>query len=136
MAFDPTIHSVNHAFFQPLHPLLASALNLWHCPELPDDEWLRMGVARVLEGSPSGRAFLQEHGLEFEQIPSYGNYFASLRSARRRDLALEISEKLIESVEQQLCDRLAHIPELEPYACFAADGHWHQGGACSQRRLH
>jgi len=124
---------VNHAFFQPLQPLLAGALNLWHCPQLPDDEWLRMGVARVLEGSPSGRAFFQEHGLEFEKVPSYENYFASLRSPRRRDLALEISEKLIKSVDQQVCDRLAHIPELERYACFAADGHWHQAAAHDPR---
>ena len=133
MAFDPTIDSVNHAFFQPLQPLLARAVNLWYCREFPDDEWVRMGVARVLEGSPSGRAFLQEHGLEFEQIPSYGNYFASLRSPRRRDLALEISEGLMAVVEPQVCDRLAHIPELARYACFAADGHWHQAAAHDPR---
>ena len=133
MSLNPNTDSVNHAFFQPLQPLLTSAVNLWHCPELPDDEWLRMGVSRVLEGSPSGRGFLQEHGLEFEKVPSYGNYFASLCSPRRRDLALEISEGLIEVVEEQVCDRLAHIPELERYACFAADGHWHQAAAHDPR---
>lgn len=133
MSFDPTIESVNHAFFQPLQPLLASAVNLWYCREFPDDEWLHMGVARVMEGSPSGRGFLQEHGLEFEKVPSYENYFASLRSPRRRDLALEISEGLIAVVDDEVSDRLARIPELERYACFAADGHWHQAAAHDPR---
>lgn len=133
MSLNPNTDSVNHAFFQPLQPLLNRAANLWHCPELPDDEWVRMGVSRMLEASPSGRAFLQEHGLEFEKIPSYSNYFASLRSARRRDLALEISEGLIAVVDQQVSDRLAHIPELDGYACFAADGHWHQAASHDPR---
>jgi hypothetical protein len=133
MPFDPNTDSVNYAFLKPLEPLLAQARNLWYCPELPDDEWVRMGVYRVLESSPSGRAFLQEHGLEFEKVPSYGNYFASLRSPRRRDLALEISEALIGVVEARVCDRLGHIPELERYACFAADGHWHQAAAHDPR---
>lgn len=133
MPFNPNTDSVDHAFLQPLQPLWASAANLWYCPELPDDEWVLMGVYRVLEASPSGRAFLQEHGLRFERIPSYGNYFASLRSRRRRDLALEISEGLIEVVKKRLCDRLAHIPELERYACFAADGHWHQAASHDPR---
>jgi hypothetical protein len=133
MSINPNTDSVNHAFFQPLQPLLTSAANLWHCPELPDDEWVRMGATRMLEASLSGRAFLQEHGLEFEKIPSYGNYFASLRSTRRRDLAVEISEGLIGVVDQQVSDRLAHIPELGRYACFAADGHWHQAAAHDPR---
>lgn len=133
MPFNPDTHSVNHAFFQPLQSLLAGAANLWYCPELPDDEWVRMGVQRVLEASPSGRAFLQEHGMRFETPPTYTNYFASLRSTRRRDLALEISEGLIKVVEERVCDRLAHIPELERYACFAADGHWHQAAAHDPR---
>ena len=119
--------TVNLAFFQPLQQPLATASNLWHCPELPDDEWLRMGVLRVLEASPSGRAFLQEHGLRFDKNPTYTNYFASLRSERRGDLVGEISLSLLASLDARLVDRLADIPELERYACFAADGHWHQG---------
>ena len=125
--------TVNHTFFQPLQQPLASASNLWHCPELPDDEWLRMGVQRVLEASSSGRAFLQEHGLRFEKPPTYTNYFASLRSGRRRDLAREINLALITALDARLCDRLAGIPELAGYACFAADGHWHQNATHDPR---
>lgn len=119
---SPTVHE---QFFQPLEQAMAAALNVWHCPEFPDDVWLRMGVQRVLEASESGRGFLQEHGLRFENPPGYNNYFASLRSERRRDLAREISSNLITVVEAKVADRLADIPELASYACFAADGHWH-----------
>ena len=125
--------TVNELFFQPLKPALATASSLWPCPEFPDDVWLRMGVQRVLEASESGRGFLQEHGLRFENPPGYNNYFASLRSERRRDLAREVNLGLIPRVEAIVCDRLADIPELAPYACFAADGHWHKAAVHDPR---
>lgn len=133
MSFDSNIHTVNQAFFQPLQHALTQAANLWHCPELPDDEWLRMGVQRVLEGSPSGRAFVQEHGLRFEKSPAYSTYFTSLRSERRRDLVREVSRSLLTTMDARLRDRLEDIPELARYACFAADGHWHQAATHDPR---
>ena len=92
-----------------------------------------MGVQRVLEASPSGRAFLQEHGLRFDNPPTYANYFVSLRSRRRCDLAREVGLALIGQIEPGLCDRLADIPELSKYECFAADGHWHKAAAHDPR---
>lgn len=134
MSLNSNTVTVNQAFFQPLQPPLTQASGLWHCPQLPDDEWLRMGVQRVLEGSPSGRAFVQEHGLRFETSPAYTTYFASLRSERRRDLVREVSLCLIGAIEARVCDRLASIPELAGYACFAADGHWHQAATHDPRQ--
>ena len=104
--------TVNEVFFQPLADAVAQASNLWHCPEFPDDVWMHMGVQRVLEASESGRGFLQEHGLRFDNPPSYENYFASLRSERRGDLAREVNRSLITAIESRLGDRLAGIPEL------------------------
>lgn len=125
--------TVNQAFFQPLEQALLTASNLWACPELPDDEWARMGVQRVLEASPSGRAFLQEHGLRFEKVLNYTTYFASLKSPRRCDLARELNLSLIATLQARAADRLADIPELARYACFAADGHWHKAAAHDPR---
>lgn len=121
--------TVNERFFEPLEQTVATASSLRACPEFPDDVWIRMGVQRVLEASESGRGFLQEHGLRFENPPGYDNYFASLRSQRRRDLAHEVNRNLLPLLEAKLCDRLADIPELARYACFAADGHWHKAAA-------
>jgi len=125
--------TVNHAFYQPLRQALASSKSLWLCPELPDEEWMRMGVERVLEASPSGRAFLQEHGPRFEKVPTTCNYFAALRSARRGQLVREVGISVVGSLEHRLKDRLSAIPELEGYACFAADGHWHRSAAHDPR---
>lgn len=132
----PTVDNsptVNELFFQPLDQALANAPSRWPCPECPDEIWTKMGVQRVLEGSESGRGFLQEHGLRFGTPPKFNSYFASLRSKRRRDLVREVNQNLIESLEKKLPDRLASITELDAYACFAADGHWHKGAAHDPR---
>ena len=125
--------TVNELFFQPLEHALANATNLWPCPEFPDDVWMHMGVQRVLEASESGRGFLQEHGLRFENPPGFNNYFASLKSERRRDLAREVNRQVLTTVETKVTDRLADIPELAEYACFAADGHWHKAAVHDPR---
>jgi hypothetical protein len=92
-----------------------------------------MGVQRVLEACESGRGFLQEHGLRFDNPPGYDNYFASLKSPRRRDVTRQVNAALIAALESKVCDRLADIPELARYACFAADGHWHKAAVHDSR---
>lgn len=125
--------TVDQLFFEPLQQAANGASSLWPCPEFPDDQWLRMGVQRVLEASESGRGFLQEHGLRFDRPPGYSNYFASLKSGRRRDLAREVSLRLISSLEAGLPDGLAGVRALDGYACFAGDGHWHKAAAHDER---
>jgi hypothetical protein len=125
--------TVNELFFQPLELAIATASSLRPCPEFPDDVWIHMGIQRVLEASESGRGFLQEHGLRFENPPGYDNYFAALRSERRRDVAREVNRSLIALVEAKAGDRLADLPELARYACFAADGHWHKAAVHDPR---
>jgi hypothetical protein len=56
------ISTVDGAFFQPLADLLATTPHARPCPELPDTDFVRLGIYRVLEASPSGRGFLQERG--------------------------------------------------------------------------
>lgn len=121
---DPT--TVNEQFPPRLEQAAAAASSRRPCPEFPDETWIAMGVQRVLEAPESGRAFLQEHGLRFEKAPRHNHYFASLRSARRRDWAREVSRHILWEARSRVCDRLAGIPELAPCACFAAAGHWHQ----------
>src|SRR5215831_1787274 len=121
--------TVNQAFFQPLDGLAAKSLASKPCPEFSDDDYLRLGVQRVLESSESGRAFLQEHGVRFENTPELGNYFASLRSARRSEVLRDTNVMLVGTANRCLHDRLADIPELANYECFAGDGHWHKAAA-------
>src|ERR1700687_5962095 len=98
--------TVNQAFFQPLEGLAAKSLAAKPCPEFSDDDYLRLGVQRVLESSESGRAFLQEHGVRFENTPELGNYFATLRSARRCAVLRDTNLRLVGTANHCLHDRL------------------------------
>lgn len=115
--------TVNDTFFAPVLGLAEGSKHWRPCPELPDEDWLLLNLHRVLEAVPSGRAFLQEHGPRFRRQPSRTNYFGSLASGRRAALAADVNLALIRA--NPLEDRLAGIPELSRYRCFATDGHWH-----------
>lgn len=125
--------TVDELFFQPLKGLAAESSLARVCPEFSDESFVRLGIQRVLEASESGRAFLQEHGLRFRETPNLGNYFASFKSHRRRDLTGEINLRLIANAQGELVDRLEGIPELAQYECFAMDGHWHKAAAHDKR---
>lgn len=125
--------TVTEAFFQPLHGLAAQSPHTRACPEVSDEQYLHMGVQRVLEASASGRAFLQEHGQRFTQPPTLANYFAALHSARRAALLREVNLTVLAAANARLPDRLADIPELAGYEVFAADGHWHKAAAHDPR---
>ena len=131
VAHPPT--TVNATFFQPLCGLLVAGDHSRNCPEFPDADFLQLGVQRVLELSPSGRAFLQEHGARFQNTPGAANYFAALHSERRREVLRVAHDTLIATADRTLTDRLAAIPELARYECFATDGHWHKAATHDAR---
>ena len=133
MPSDVHTASVDHAFFLPLDGLAAASPHALACREFPDDAFIRLGIQRVLELSPSGRGFLQEHGPRFPDVPGHANYFASLGSPRRLEVLRDVGRALVRAADPVLTDRLAGIPELERYACFAADGHWHKAAAHDPR---
>lgn len=125
--------TVDDAFFNPIEDLVASSRHLYPCPEFPDWDFVRLAIHRVLECSPSGRGFLQEHGLRFENAPSLSNYFATLRSARRGQLIGDVHSRLSLQIDADSSDHLAGIPGLDRYECFAADAHWHLAAAHDPR---
>lgn len=125
--------TVNETFFQPLHQLVARSLHTFPCREVSDEQYVLLGVQRVLEGSESGRAFLQEHGPRQEKPPALANYFNSLHSARRGEVLQDVNHGVLTQANASLHDRLAEIPELARYEVFAADGHWHKAAAHDPR---
>jgi hypothetical protein len=133
MATNSNIITVDEAFFQPLEGVVRASSYARACPEFADEDFIRLGVQRVLETSESGRAFLQEHGVRFENAPDHSNYFATLRSQRRCDLVGDVSLAVLAVANVQLHDRLADIPELANYECFAMDGHWHKAAVHDKR---
>jgi hypothetical protein len=126
-------NTVDGAFFHPLQGLAAGSSHAWPCPEFLDEDYVYCGVQRVLEACASGRAFLQEHGHRWKNLPTHSNYFATLHSSRRVALLADVNHSVLVSANQILPDRLAEIPELVGYDCFAADGHWHKAAAHDAR---
>lgn len=125
--------TVDEAFFQPLNGLVTASPHTRPCPDFSDADCLRLGVQRVLEMSESGRGFLQEHGLRFANTPGLSNYFATLKSERRRAVIRDVNLALLATANATLHDRLEDIPELAHYECFAQDGHWHKAAAHDPR---
>jgi hypothetical protein len=133
MLVADSITTVDTSFFQPLSGLPAASLHARPCPEFTDENFLRLGVQRVLESSESGRAFLQEHGVRFENPPGHSNYFAALQSERRRNVLRDVHGAILTAANLTLHDRLSEIPELAGYDCFATDGHWHKSATHDAR---
>lgn len=133
MPLTKNLATVNEAFFQPLAGLVAASPHTQPCPEFSDEEHLHLGVQRVLESSESGRAFLQEHGVRFENTPRLANYFGALNSQRRGRVVRDVNLALVTIANATLPDRLAEIPELGKYECFAQDGHWHKAAVHDPR---
>ncbi len=64
----PTSGSVAATFLAPVLELLPDCLHTRHCPALPDEAWVHLGLQRVLHELPSGRAFLQQHAFGFAYV--------------------------------------------------------------------
>jgi Transposase DDE domain len=125
--------TVNEIFFQPLQDRVARSIHTLPCRQMSDEHYVLLGVQRVLEGSDSGRAFLQEHGPRQEKRPAPANYFASLHRARRCAVLEDVNHGVLTLANRQLHDRLAGMAGLDNYEVFAAAGHWHKAAAHDPR---
>lgn len=124
---------VAERFLDPLAEILPQLTASRVCHELPDEDWLALGVLRVLFDSPSGRGFLQEVGSRLPSAPDFNHFFATLRSSRRLAVCREADELLRRQLASRLPDVLADQHELRDFDVYAGDGHWH-GAAAHDRR--
>lgn len=115
--------------FQPVNEVLESCKTLRACKELPDLQWVEMGVCRSLLDTKSGRAFLQQYNPRFKKETSCGHFFATLKSSRRLSFCQEMNQLLCSKMTSALPDGLAEFEELKGFDIHAGDGHWH--GAAS-----
>lgn len=133
MPTDCVSFTVNDAFFAPIANPAEASRHSRPCAEISDGQWVLAGIQRVLEDVPSGRAFLQEHGTRFAQPPKVSNYFSNLHSQRRAAVLEDVVGEVLGQVTATGINRLAHIPELTEYLCFAVDMHWHKAAAHDER---
>lgn len=125
--------SVHHALFAPVRELLGQCAHQRVCPELSDGDWLHLGLHRALQEIPSGRAYLQQHGYQFEYCPPRGHYFEALKSPRRLRLSGELNQRLCQHVAATRPDALSAYADLADFDLYAGDGHWHRAAAHDDR---
>ena len=112
-------------FFAPLADLADSCPSARCCPQLSDDAWLRVGITRVVDDEPNGRAFLQSIAPEWDDTPARSSFFDTLASERRLRFCRETNAALCANMGRTLPDPLAAWPALKGFAVFAGDGHFH-----------
>lgn len=120
---------VAERFFNPLAQIIPKLATTRICPDLPDEDWLALGVLRVLFDVPSGRGFVQQVGPSLPACPDFNQFFATLRSKRRLKVCQEAASLLKASLKARLPDDLAGVEELAGFDVYAADGHWHGAAA-------
>ena len=95
---------------------------------ISDIDFLEMGIKRVISYYASGRNFIQVMIDKFNfQSLTVDNFFKSLASKRRLKLTKEINENIISDYNPiEKNNPFRDKPELDGYALYAADGHFHK----------
>jgi hypothetical protein len=123
---SPLSPAVRAAFFAPLVRAAQAASARRSCPELSDDLWLELGVARVLHDPPSGRGFLQQIGPSLPGCPELSLFFETLRSERRLRF---VAQAALALARQMAALPESLPPELAAFELYAGDGHEHAAAA-------
>lgn len=126
---DPSQLDTSARFFAPALDLIEQSPSYRNCPSLSDQQWLKLGVSRVISAPESGRGFLQGLISQGANAPGGSHFFETLKSKRRLALCAELSEALAAKSERSLPDVLSEFKCLEKFEVRAGDGHWH--GAAS-----
>ena len=119
-------NTVRDRFFAPAEDALNQSRHTRSCPAFTDIEHLHAGVGRVLEQVASGRDWVQRLAHFLGRIISVGCFFQSLRSRRRLDLLNGINDTLASRCRALGGDPFAGHEELDRFAIYAGDGHYHQ----------
>jgi len=106
------------------------------CGGIPDEEWIQMGVERVIGENKSGRVFLQKQFFRGAHDIHTGLYFESLKSERRLNHLAYLNSSLALSDEawDDCEDPFAKdCPELDDYVINHGDGHYHESPVHEQK---
>lgn len=122
---NPSQSDVFTRFFQPVIDAYWQSCRRYLCRELPDFDFLEMGVLRAVTDSKTGRDFLQRHGDHDRKQVDCDLFFKALKSTRRLANTQSINRLLAKTMEASCPDSFASIPELKDFAIYAGDGHWH-----------
>ena len=93
-------------------------------PKLCDEDWLHIGILRVLSGVKTGRDFLQSMQANLS-LPTVAGFFETLKSKRRLALCRDANVHLSQALAQGVPDAFAVYQTLAGFDLYASDGHSH-----------
>ncbi|MDF1816920.1 MAG: transposase [Verrucomicrobiales bacterium] len=132
--YKPSNSIVFQQFFSPVTEVYSKSEKQYRCISITDLDFLEMGVLRCLSNSQTGREFIQHHGdhdrLDVETDP----FFKALKSKRRVANLQSINRLIKPIVKSRINDPFKSIPELDSFALYAADGHFHAGAVHDEKR--
>jgi len=119
----------SEVFYGPVIEELKSCGSRRNCIALSDEEFLQAGIGRCLESVKSGREWVQRFRHMHSKALTVSNFFDALNSDRRMALVKEIASgicALTDRMADPQADPFSAHEELDGFAVYAADGHYHQ----------
>lgn len=121
--------------FEPALDAFSFSETRYLCHRIPDEDYLALGVLRCLSDSRTGRDFLQRHGDGGGADISVDLFFKAIQSKRRFKNLASTNAGLAPLMTASAVDPFASIPELEGFALYAGDGHYHAAAVHDKKRL-
>lgn len=132
--YKPSQSSVFQQFFAPVADVYHASENKYNCTTITDLDFIEMGVLRCLTESETGRDFVQRQG-DHDRVDVEMNHFFKALKSKRRIANLESINSLVKPiVSERIDDPFASISDLDGFALYAGDGHFHAGAVHDERR--
>lgn len=112
-------------FFQPVVDAYSRSEKAYDCQELTDLDFLEMGINRCVSAASTGRDFLQHHGDHGRKEVDTSLLCKALQSERRLANLCSVNKLITPLLTARVEDAFASIPELDGFAIYAGDGHYH-----------
>lgn len=120
--------TVLNKILEPIDRLFSSNIHAYKCPNFTDEEFISLGVRRVLGSDKSGTEFLQRMRLEGVADINKSDLFDSLKSSRRLNHLKYLNEELNTIANELLAknDVFAQFKELDAFDIYASDGSYYK----------
>ncbi len=117
---------MNDALFSPAILALERSRNRRNCKSISDEEWIELGVRRVLSNEKSGHAFLSLLEDKNDREVAVSLFFEALKSKRRLSLCEDVMNELCRILKRDIdaIDPFNSIESLSKYELRAGDGHY------------
>ncbi len=136
MGLNTTNSDTLNQHISPITNVLEDAEHQFKCHILPDEEWIKSGILRVLDNLQTGCAFLQNSQLLDLPSPSKSHYFESFKSTTRLNHLQAITKQLLQE-EARLAFKANSSAglhdSLKSFHIYAGDGHFHAASSHDEK---